>query len=209
MRFQFLFDAWSKVKATWMMLTLGIIIGMFIMGYLRRPESIPAPEPDSAQAGAVLPGGQQLVEVKPPVALLPTIPGLKPGVETVRHIELTVRPDPITPKPDDLPIQPPDVKVMLDLVRLPDGHLRVVAYAEGGRIIESIDIPVASQPITAPTIKMKTREYHWAALAERIIPLNSGLAPAWGAQVLYSHGPFIGGVAANRYEGRIAAGIRW
>lgn len=214
MRFDFIFTIIAKIKSAWLMLTIGIVIGMMIMGYLRRPEPIPAPKPDQALPGEVLPNGSTLVEVKPPVAILPPVQGKKEEMAVVRHVEVVVRPDPIIPSlpasPDlSLPVQPKDIKVSLDLVRLPNGHLRVVASAEGGQVINSIDIPVISQPITTPSTQKTAREYRWAVLAERIIPAEAALAPTWGAQVLYTRGPVVLGIAGNRYEGRVSAGFRW
>jgi hypothetical protein len=97
--------------------------------------------------------------------------------------------------------------VVLSLIRQQDNTLRVVATAEGGTIVGGLDIPSVQQPVVvaAPV----SRETHWAAEVERVIPLDRLLAPTWGGSVHYNRGPFTGGVGGNRYEIRVSAGVRF
>lgn len=190
---------------------IGLVSGLVVMGWLRRPQPIALPKPDQAAPAVQLPGGKTEVEVKKPVSELPHVDGLPQTQTTVRRIELEVQPDPVRTRDGEaIPeIVVPPVSVVIEFIRKEDGHLRAVVSVDGGKLVRSVDVPVESQPITAPVALKMPRQYHWAALAERVVPINTSQAPTWGAQLLYSRGPFIGGIAANRYEGRILIGMQF
>lgn len=186
-------------------LLVGLLSGLGIMGWLRRPKVV---KPDRAHAAVVLPDGKVKVEVAEPVKRLPAVRGLSKDEVVVRRVEVDVAPDPITIPHSGEVVTPPVVHVFLEMVRQPDGHIRVVASADGGKVVGSIDIPIQSQTVIAASTE-PVKEYRWTVTAERVVPVNTSLAPTWGAQVLYARGPFVGGIGANRYEGRLILGMRF
>lgn len=201
----------NTVRTIAISFAIGLVSGLIVMGWLRRPQPIAPPKPDQAAPAVQLPAGKTEIEVKKPVSELPHVDGLPQTQTTVRRIELEVQPEPVRTRDGEaIPeVIVPPVSVVIEFIRKEDGHLRAVVSVDGGKIVRSIDVPVETQPITAPVAIKMPREYHWTVLAEHITPLNTTLSPTWGAQVLYSRGPFVGGIAANRYEGRISFGMQF
>lgn len=189
------------------LLTAGFIAGLGAGYKLYRPK--PSNVKDQAHDAVPLPGGGLILQEQPTDGKLPEPAGLPKTVTVVRRVEVLVKPDcpPAPVVPNVAPVEPKPVKVILSLVRQQDSTLRVVATAEGGQIVGGLDIPSVAAPIvvSAPV----ARELHWAVEAERVIPLDKMLSPAWGAVVHYTRGPFIGGIGGNRYEIRASLGVRF
>ena len=189
------------------LLTVGFAVGLGAGYGLYRPR--PNAAHDQAHPAVVLPGGGLILQESPTSDALPEPAGLSKTVTVVRRVEVLVKPDcpPVPVVANVAPVEPKPVKVILSLIRHQDSTLRVVATAEGGTVVGGLDIPVASAPIVvnAPI----ARELRWSVEAERVIPLDKMLSPAWGAVVHYARGPFIGGIGGNRYEIRASLGVRF
>lgn len=163
----------TEVIIATLILLVGIAIGIGI-GYLiwgRQVVTVeetfqpPIVHDDGSVTAARVPGE------KPRVAA-PT----KPKGKTTRVVEVEVKPDPV-----DLPerrvggvlcpaerVECPPVRVRLDTTELGDGSHRVSVQADGGEIIDAVDIPVG------PTFVVKDRK--WALGYERTPEGRNGVA---------------------------------
>lgn len=203
-----------SLKTVGLSLAGGALIG-FGLGYaVYHPTTPLATEKPRSEILLPGPGGGRVVEERPAVKLPPP-PGL-PKADVVRTITVEVKPlvagVVVAPTPTDgkavedgYAAEP--IKVRLDLIREQDGHLRAVATSENGEVVGALDVPVETRPIVVAT--PSPRMTHWAAEVERVIPLDRLLAPSWGGAIHYEHGPYIGGIGANRYEVRASFGVRF
>lgn len=175
-------------------LVLGLCGGFWGAWHLYRPKGSPA-APDQPHAAQQTAAG--LLVREQPAAALPQPKGIPAGSRVVRSVHLEVlphtpRPAPALPRVDEAPgkaladgYAAEPVKVDLDLVRQPDGHLRVLARAENGDLIPgaSIDVPDTSAPVVAPAPERVDRGW---AVGAFVNPSTK----AWGPVVMKDLGPF-------------------
>jgi len=182
----------------------------------------PKPVHEGPAFGRTLPSGAVEVPRNPdaPVPAPVKKAAKEAGGKLERSISLTIQPEPIqappetvaqpsTPEGPQSPAAAPGcscapVRVDLGLVRMPDHTRRVVATAEGGTILDSIDIPIDAA--------VSKRETRWAAGALYTPPVF-GRRAEYGAFVDRDLGPLRLGVEVQqRREGLTAvvrAGIRF
>lgn len=139
---------------------LGTLLGLAVGAWLWRPE---APIPEVAAPEERRPDGSVVLE-RAPDAPVRGDHALPAGGTLEREVTIVVRPDPVPRNPAIVPVpvahdtgsaagvprETPavpaceclPVTVRLSLVRLEDGSRRVIASAEGGRILQGVDVPV-------------------------------------------------------------------
>lgn len=204
---------------------LGMLMGLGL-GWKLRPVAKPL-APDVAAPAQVLPGGAVLLERAP--APLVAAKGLPKGAAVERRVTVTVVPKPLPPVPTVSPGLPgervvavtnfekpvcPPVEVTLDLVKMSDQHLRVMAYSSDGDVVNGMDIPAQGQPPISTVGPMPT-DPHWAAaLTARTVGGGGGGAQL-GAMIQHTRGPFVllleAIPTARGVPGEVRAGVglRW
>lgn len=144
-------------------LGLGILLGL-TGGYKLYHGKVEHVVSDKAAPEVKLQGGAIIAKVEPTKVPLKPIPSTPKGLETVRRFEVDVMPNETTAHLPGEPQKPAEpIKVFIDLDRQADGHLRAVAYAEGGKVVAAVDIPMESAPIVSPKPSMAPKDLKWAA----------------------------------------------